>query len=100
MAKRLSFDRACRTFVNRFTCEHVPAWALQPIPPSNGVTLFYAPQFASDREWYDNCVFFGDPGAPSFVTRDHCYSTGQTWPCGEWLAEPYRIGQRVVNRKG
>lgn len=79
---RMSFDRACASFVHRYTMEHKPAWASKPC--SDG--KFYAPQYATDREWYDNTTF---PGEPGHLGDDHAYSTGQTWPLGIFLDAPF-----------
>lgn len=74
-------------YVHRFTAEHVPGWA-------RGDTgfpgRFYAPQFASDREWYDHTTFPGEEGHLALGDRDSCHTSGQTWPFGQWLPEPYR----------
>jgi hypothetical protein len=79
--RRLSFERAKAQYVHRYTMEHVPAWARTPC---NG--MFYAPQYRSDKEWYDSTVF---PGEGPEAGKDHCYSSGQTWPLGQWLTAPY-----------
>lgn len=81
--KRPSFEQACARYPHRYTMEHVPAWARQSAP--NG--KFYAPQFRSDREWYEATKFHGES---DFATRKHCYTSGQTWPLGQWLDKPYR----------
>ena len=82
-AKRPSFEAACRTYVHRFTMEHVPSWASgQPI-----VGKFYAPQFRTDKEWYDNTTFPGEAG--HLGGRRHCHTSGQTWPLGKLLDAPY-----------
>jgi len=80
---RPSLESACRQFVHRFTMEHVPTWA--SLPAGNG--RYYAPQHRSDKEWYDNTLF---PGESDLTDRTHCYSSGQTWPLGQWLDAPYR----------
>lgn len=87
MTKRPSFEQACRMYVHRFTMENVPSWASRPCGGK-----YYAPQFASDREWYDNTKF---PGEPDHFLVDslYCYTRNQTWPLGEWLHKPYRKGE-------
>jgi hypothetical protein len=45
--KRPSFEQAKAQYVHRFTMEHGAA--------PNG--QYYAPQFASDQEWYDHTQF-------------------------------------------
>lgn len=85
-AKRsISFVDACARYVHRFTQDHVPRWALTPIEPGK----YYAPQYRSDREWYELTRFPGEPGHLSI--GDDCYSTGQTWPAGKWLDAPYVV---------
>lgn len=85
---RPTFEQATREYTNRFTKEHVPAWALKP--RDNG--SFYAPHYASDREWYDNTVFPGERRkgltTPPKGSR-YCESRNQTWPCGTTLSAPY-----------
>lgn len=87
MAKqRPSFEQACSRYVHRFTMDHVPEWAR--MVREDGT--FYAPQYRSDREWYDNTLFPGEAAYP-FGKRDtSCFSTGATWPLGQSLAKPYR----------
>lgn len=91
MARELSFEAACAKYVHRYTMDHVPAWAMErpdaqrnddPIRPG-----YYAPQFASDREWYEHTLFHGEH---ELATRTYCYTSGQTWPLGHWLDKPYR----------
>jgi hypothetical protein len=83
MTRKLSFQAATSKYVHRYTAEHVPQWARTPAP--NG--KFYAPHFGSDREWYDNTLFHGES---ALASRKHCYTSGQTWPLGQWLDEPFR----------
>lgn len=83
--RKLSFTEACAQYVHRFTMEHVPAWALKPM--DNG--KYYAPQFRTDREWYENTSFYGEPGYIGSSSTPHCYTTGQTWPLGKSLSQPY-----------
>ena len=82
--RKISFEDACAQYPHRFTMDHTPAWARNPMP--NGG--WYAPQFASDREWYALTIFPGEPGNEK--ARKYCYSTGQTWPLGKELDVPYR----------
>ena len=89
---RPSFFEACRCYVNRFTMEHVPAWAANPlssITSEDGAATFYAPQFRTDREWYANTTFPGEPG--HILGKQHCHTEGQTWPLGRFLKAPFRI---------
>ena len=79
----ISFNRARNTYIHRYTLDHIPAWAREPHKPG----IWYAPQYASDREWYEHTLFPGEGG----IERDSkfCSSTRQTWPCGNWLnSEP------------
>lgn len=90
---RPSFEEACRMYVHRYTAQHVPAWAAS-CPADHGGTerRFYAPHFASDREWYDNTLFPGEPEHQVYGFRDNCYTRNETWPYGQWLDEPFRVG--------
>lgn len=81
MTRPLTFEQAKAQYVHRYTAEHVPAWARTP---HNG--RYYAPQFRNDREWYDNTLFYGES---ELATRKYCYTSGQTWPLGQWLDAPY-----------
>lgn len=72
-------------YVHRFTMEHVPRWASEPLP--NG--KHYAPQYRSDAEWYENTAFPGEPDHHG--SRDHCNSRNQTWPLGKYLPAPYHM---------
>ena len=80
MSKRPSFKSACAQYPHRYTVEHVPDWAKKPAPSGK----FYAPQYRSDREWYENTNF------PTHHWETHCHSSGQTWPLGHWLDQPYQ----------
>jgi hypothetical protein len=87
---RPTFAAACAQYVHRYTMEHRPAWAMEPAP--NG--KYYAPQFRSDREWYTSTRFPGEPGHPTGF-KGICYTTGQTWPLGEWLERPVGFTLRI-----
>lgn len=89
-ARKMALGEACAKFVHRYTMEHVPAWARVQAP--NG--KFYAPQFRSDAEWYRNTRFAGEPG--HFGRAHECYTTGETWPLGEWLDAPHRATRAMV----
>lgn len=82
MKRKVSFEAAKARFVHRYTMEHVPGWA-RARNPGNG--KFYAPDYASDREWYENTTFPGEPGLHG--NNRHCLSMNQTWPLGYWLDE-------------
>lgn len=85
MNKRpLTLAQAQAQYVHRFTMDHFPAWARQPAP--NG--RYPAPQFRSDREWYENTLFPGE----GFIGRRsrHCFTSNLTWPLGRTLDKPFR----------
>lgn len=82
--KPMSFEDAKRLYVHRYTMEHVPAWARKQAP--NG--KYYAPQFSTDLEWLNSTLF--PPYNPMGPRIKDCYTTGQTWPLGQWLDEPYQ----------
>lgn len=84
MTRKLTFAEAKAQYIHRFTMEHVPAWARERV---NDTGYYYAPQFRSDREWYDHTRFYGEAG--HFGTRNTCYTSGQTWPLGQWLDKPF-----------
>jgi|SRR5580700_298042 hypothetical protein len=90
--RKVSFEQACARFVHRYTMDHVPQWARRV--RENG--SFYAPQFASDREWYERTIFPGEPGVHG--NSSHCYTSGQTWPLGQSLARPYRGKAAYLSR--
>lgn len=79
----MTFDEAKSRYVHRYTMEHVPEWAKSAAP--NG--KFYAPQFRTDREWFDATLF--PPDNPLGPRVKDCYTTGQTFPLGQWLDAPY-----------
>jgi hypothetical protein len=81
----VTFADAVRRYVHRFTMEHTPAWAQQQAP--NG--SYYAPQFRTDREWYENTKFPPDNPFANGPQDTSCYTSGQTWPLGQWLDVPY-----------
>ena len=78
---KLSFEEAKRMYVHRYTMEHIPSWAKNPVDNRK----YYAPQYRTDKEWYDNTVF-----PPHNGFKDHCTSTNQSWPLGQWLENPYK----------
>ena len=79
---RPTFEEAKAKYVHRFTMEHVPAWAADEFYPK-GTPRFYAPQYKTDREWYDKTVF------PTDKRTRHCFSAGQSWPIGHSLSKPF-----------
>jgi hypothetical protein len=88
MPRSISFDHARSEYKNRFTCEHVPAWSSQSLREQGGDSdLFCAPQYKTDKEWYDNTDFPGENGND---LRHCCVSRNQSWPMGKSLTAPYR----------
>lgn len=81
----LTFERAKARYVYRYTCDHKPAWANNPIRD-----MYPAPQYRSDREWYENTAFPGEDGNEARDTGG-AYSTQQTWPLGRFLIEPFDV---------
>lgn len=86
MKRTLTFEQACARFVHRFTMEHIPQWARTKRPDGT----YYAPQFSSDREWYENTHFHGEPGFCGSSSDKYCYTANQTWPLGQSLDQPYQ----------
>jgi hypothetical protein len=83
--RAISLAQARAQFVHRYTMEHIPAWARKPC---EGNGKYYAPQYASDAEWYENTTFPGEGDIHG--NAGHCESSGQTWPLGQWLDTPYK----------
>jgi hypothetical protein len=83
MKRAISFERAKARFQHRYTIEHVPAWARQRA--GNG--KYYAPQYASDREWYEKTRFYGED---EMASKGRCYSSDESWPLGTWLDQPLK----------
>lgn len=71
-----SFEYMKRFYPSRFTMEHVPSWAHQPTSEGK----YYAPQYRTDREWFDN-VRWSEIGEATWHN--------QSWPLGEWLDKPF-----------
>ena len=87
----VSFTKACQQYVHRYTMEHVPQWARKPhYHTDRKEWLYYAPQYRTDREWYDNTLFPGEEGW--LGTGSDCYTSNQSWPLGQWLTTPYEKG--------
>jgi hypothetical protein len=86
---RPSFEDACRMYPHRYTMEHIPHWAKAPCTNerTGEVIFYYAPQYRSDREWYENTLFPGEPG--HLIGKRHCQSEKATWPLGQKLSELY-----------
>ncbi len=82
MSRPVTLAQARAQYPHRFTMDHVPAWARQ-----NMGGKFYAPQYRSDAEWYENTLF---PGESDLCTDGACFSMNQTWPLGKWLDSAYK----------
>ena len=94
MAKtRPTLAEACRMYPHRYTMEHIPEWAKKPcINTITGeVSFYYAPQFRTDKEWYENTLFPGEMGEEGHEL--YCYTLTATWPLGHTLPEPYVKGE-------
>jgi hypothetical protein len=88
MKRPLSFEQAKAQYIQRYTLEHVPTWAGRTPADSGGTeTRFYAPQFRTDREWYENTLFPGEGHVGKHERQ--CYTTNQSWPLGKWLDRPF-----------
>jgi hypothetical protein len=89
MAKRImTLTEARKRYKSRFTMEHVPKWAKEKREDGG----YYAPQYATDREWYDNTMFPGEGGISTMsILFD---SRNKTWPLGVKLGEPYTIDRQ------
>lgn len=70
-------DYVLRSYVNRYTVEHVPTWAMKLRP--NGRP--YRVQFRSDYEWLDNTLFNVKKNGRLRADVTSCHST-PTWPHG------------------
>ena len=68
---------ALRSYVHRFTGEHVPAWARHPRPDGRAYPL----QFASDAEWLAN-TRFPVTKAGRLAKRPSICESRPTWPNG------------------
>lgn len=82
----ISLERAKKLYAHRYTMEHIPEWSKSPLI-IDGAKQYYAPQFKSDLEWYDNTAF---PGELDYIGNDsNCYTRNQTWPLGLWLTNQF-----------
>lgn len=89
MKRPITFEQAKSRYVHRFTMQHIPAWAREVREDGS----YYAPQYRSDKEWYELTKFPGEDGIPK--REKFCQSNGQTWPLGKSLANPFKaeLGQ-------
>lgn len=81
MKRAITFEAAKAAYPHRYTAETIPAHAKARQP--NG--LFLAPQYLTDLEWYEKTLFAGES---ELADKGHCYSSGQSWPFGQWLDTP------------
>ena len=72
-------------YVHRFTGDHKPAWAREPMP--NGKP--YPVQFASDADWLANTLFEVTKAGRLNRRQRYCYSR-PTWPNGKGDEGPAR----------
>lgn len=99
-------DRAevLRSYVHRYTLEHVPAWAANPVQLKEAgreVTKYHAPQYRTDEDWLAMHTFAVrksdrrlDGRATHAEPFHHADNVAdRTWPLGLWLDAPYRKGQ-------
>jgi hypothetical protein len=85
--KRLSFQQACSKYIHRFTMDHVPQWAADKMPSGD----YYAPQYSSDLEWYENTYFPGE--IQHIMGKNHkgnCDSRNCSFPLGTFLTSPFQ----------
>lgn len=80
--RKLTLAAARAQYVHRYTMEHVPQWARLRAP--NG--KYYAPQFRTDQEWFDNTLFAGES---PLASKRYCFTSNQSWPLGQWLDAPF-----------
>jgi len=80
---RPTLAEARNLYIFRFTMEHVPQWG----KTRRADGTYYAPQYRSDAEWYENTTFPGERGHS--MGPDYCHSRNQTWPLGQSLTAPY-----------
>lgn len=90
--RKVSFEQAKRDFPDRYTVDNVPQWARKPAP--NG--RYFAPHYASDREWYESQIFPGEPGLHGNA-RQCKQVRRETLPMGKWLDAPLK---RAYTRQG
>ncbi len=76
-------EQVKRAFVYRFTGQHVPAWARQPMPNGQAYPL----QFADDSDWLANTYFWITKKGELCKRHNYCESH-QTWPNNPELRTP------------
>ena len=89
---------ALRSFVHRYTGNHVPAWTQKAAP--NG--SFYAPQYVDDKEWLEKTMFPVEVKRGETVLASgkdvHCQSNTPSFPWGQWLDTPFKPGTPLVGK--
>ena len=78
--RKITLEQARSQYVHRYTTEHIPKWAHGTL---------YAPQYSTDKEWYDLAIFPGEPGLHG--NCQYCQSGPESWPLGERLEKPYQL---------
>ena len=89
MSRAVTLAQARAWFPYRFTMEHVPEHAAHPVRLAKSAEpVYYAPQYRTDQEWYDNTAF---PGEETMPKRGRwCNSRNSSFPLGRWLPAPYK----------
>lgn len=73
-------------FRQRYTKDHVPAWASRDVPPEFGTR--YPVQYASDAEWLALTIFAVRSDGHLDERAAHCMSGMPTWPDNPELRKP------------
>lgn len=91
---RPTLAQAQARYPHRFTMDHVPDWARRrPCDHGGPSQRYYAPQFRSDAEWYENTVFHEEVAQAGLTFRDAI--SKPTWPLGQWLDHPFDKAKRA-----
>lgn len=92
MKRKLTLEQAKARFPHRYTMEHCPRWAREARVPEQ----WYAPQYRTDAEWYENTAFPGEFQHPCGKQHNgYAYSYNQSWPLGQWLTAPFTELQKA-----
>jgi hypothetical protein len=78
-------EKVKRMFVNRYTCKHVPTWAMQIREDST----YYAPQYINDADWLAHTQFKITNTGNLDMRYCTCLSSDPTWPLGQSLKSPF-----------
>lgn len=96
-AKRtLSFEEAIAIGDSRFTLTHIPPWYATSARRHGVEDKYFAPQFSSDREWYENTKFRGEEG--HYGGERNYHSINFSFPLGVWLDKPYELPNKPCQR--